>query len=171
MHVCMIDEKPHYPQQQPKPLREQLCFLLENVHPSKSFRPASFSRTRPQEPRRPRFSFFHLHNVKEPTYSPQRRNVVGATLRILSENRTSYPVARQKPCPVRKTSTVGANRLSVVNVAGCNDTRSRVSTPNFRFSFLTEIRNFQNSNKLRNFKSLLVSLGLAAPPSSAMGGL
>src|SRR5690606_7610630 len=51
-----------------------ICFLLENVHPSKVFVTStgvnpSFSS---QEPRRPRFSFFYLHNVKELTSLPSR---------------------------------------------------------------------------------------------------
>lgn len=47
---------------------------LRNVHPSKSFNfhQASQPSFSSQEPRRPRFSFFNLHNVKEPTSLPKR---------------------------------------------------------------------------------------------------
>jgi hypothetical protein len=57
-----------------------------------------------QEPRRPRFSFFYLHNVKELTSLPSRaRTSSEADASIfLSRNRTSYPVARQIVCPFRK---------------------------------------------------------------------
>jgi len=54
------------------------------VHPSKVLTTStgvnpSFSS---QEHRRPRFSFFNLHNVKELTLLPQWQNVVGAKLQI-----------------------------------------------------------------------------------------
>ena len=54
------------------------------MHPSKVLTTStgvnpSFSS---QEPRRPRFSFFNLHNVKERTLLPQWQNVVGARLQI-----------------------------------------------------------------------------------------
>jgi len=78
----------------------------------------SCPRTEPQEPRRPRFSFFYLHNVKDLTITPSPAAIVveGRRLHIPQRNRTFDPVARRKIRPVRNPSTVGAIRLSVVNV-------------------------------------------------------
>jgi hypothetical protein len=85
-----------------------VVYLLRNV-PSKSVRPfPDCSGSGPQEPRRPRFSFFHLHNVKELT--PRSRvgeTSVEAGLPNFG-NRVLLPVARQPPCPFREPPTVGA---------------------------------------------------------------
>jgi hypothetical protein len=61
------------------------------VHPSKVFLTStgiasSFSS---QEPRRPRFSFFYLHNVKELTRKPRGFNVIeGSRLQNSCTNKT-----------------------------------------------------------------------------------
>jgi hypothetical protein len=84
-------------------------YLLENVHPSKSIK------TKPdlhpagsQEPRRPRFSFFHLHNVKELTSDP----VAGATSWKrsfhISRDTRLLPVTRQHLCPFLISAVVAA---------------------------------------------------------------
>ena len=111
MHVCMIDENSHYSQHQPKSARKYYAFSLENVHPSKVFRLIlSCPRTKPQEPRRPRFSFFYLHNVKELTIPPSPASIVieDQVLIILSENMTLLLVAQQVILLCQKPSTVGA---------------------------------------------------------------
>ena len=75
---------------------------LRNVAPSKSLislLPIHQIGFGSQEPRRPRFSFFHLHNVKEQTPEP------GGTRRRWKHrlpnfgNRRVLPVARQHLCP------------------------------------------------------------------------
>ena len=48
MHVCMIDENSHYSQQATEVAARIICFLLENVHPSKVFAKSSVA----QEPDR-----------------------------------------------------------------------------------------------------------------------
>ena len=105
MHVCMIDEKPHHSQRKTEVSAKANSFLLENVHPSKVFVTStgvnpSFSS---QEPRRPRFSFFYLHNVKELTSDPLAgQTSVAASLPEFLENKTTHPVARQIVRPFRK---------------------------------------------------------------------
>ena len=147
MHVCMIDENSHCPQQQPKSLREQSVFSLENVHPSKVFLTStgiasSFSS---QEPRRPRFSFFHLHNFKELTSGPAAgRRRWKQRFRILA-NRTFSPVARQQVCPFRIVEQWERSSLDVVNVAGCSRDVFVCQHPIFDFRFLP---NFEKLNSL-----------------------
>lgn len=97
MHVC-IDEDTHLS------LHPEGCVIgsvpLGNVHPSKSIK------TRPdlhpagsQEPRRPRFSFFHLHNVKELTSDPGFRATSWKRSFHISGNTRPLPVTRQHLCP------------------------------------------------------------------------
>src|SRR5690554_4712540 len=72
MHVCMIDENSHYSHTgEPG---ENNMFSHRKRAPIEVFLTStgiasSFSS---QEPRRPRFSFFHLHNFKELTSLPSR---------------------------------------------------------------------------------------------------
>jgi hypothetical protein len=96
----------------------------------------SCPRTEPQEPRRPRFSFFHLHNVKELTSASSRtKRRQGSRPRNPSENITPHPVARRSVRPVRKTSTVGARSstsstwLDVVDTPKSVNTQFQISTP------------------------------------------
>ena len=80
----MIDENSHYSQHQPKSARKYYAFSLENVHPSKVFVTSTGvnSSFRSQEPRRPRFSFFYLHNVKERTITPSPAAIVSESIKL-----------------------------------------------------------------------------------------
>jgi hypothetical protein len=67
---------------------------LGNVHPSKSVRHRrNCFRVSPQEPRRPRFSFFHLHNFKELTSLPSRARTSLEAL-LPNSSRERDPVVR-----------------------------------------------------------------------------
>jgi len=58
----------------------------------------SYPRTKPQEPRRPRFSFFYLHNVKERTKEPSPVPIVNESITLsdfLKPNKPSWLVAQQ----------------------------------------------------------------------------
>jgi hypothetical protein len=77
--------------------------------------------TGPQEPRRPRFSFFHLHNFKELT--PGSTFVVGVGGGRASEFRGTEPYLRLPGS--RSALSVIAEQweqlvLGVVSVAGCS---------------------------------------------------
>ncbi|WEK04678.1 MAG: hypothetical protein P0Y65_21300 [Candidatus Devosia phytovorans] len=99
-----------------------ICFLSENVHPSKVFSTStgvnpSFSS---QEPRRPRFSFFYLHNVKELTIPPSPASIVieSIALKIPSENMTlcaGYPAGH--PALSETAKQWEEQVLNVVSVA------------------------------------------------------
>jgi len=95
----MIDENSHHSQTTTKVAARTICFLSENVHPSKVFSTSTGVNPsfRSQEPRRPRFSFFYLHNVKELTIPPSPASIVigSQASRILSENMNSLLVAQQ----------------------------------------------------------------------------
>ena len=82
--------------------------------------PRTNPRCRPQEPRRPRFSFFNLHNVKELTQCPKGYSVGESKALVISlENRILLPVARQYLCPKRiRRSVGGAGARRVVNEGG-----------------------------------------------------
>jgi hypothetical protein len=74
-----------------------------------------------QEPRRPRFSFFHLHNVKELTIPPSPASIVIGSIRFHIPNRETNFTDR---LPGR-SSALSENAeqweqqvLDVVNVAG-----------------------------------------------------
>ena len=167
----MIDENSHYSQQ--TEVRESNLFSLRKRAPIESLLTStgiasSFSS---QEPRRPRFSFFHLHNVKELTSkscSAGSTSVRATALKTGEQNPVRFPGAR--PCPVRNAEQWERNSLGVVSVAGCRPDISVCQHPIF---------NFQNTRKpkLENTKSPVLSRAcfslqhLPAPPSSAMGGL
>ena len=117
-----------------------------------------------QEPRRPRFSFFHLHNFKELTSGPAAgRRRWKQCFRILA-NRTFSPVARQQVCPFRIVEQWEQQVLGVVNVAGCIRDVSVCQHPffNFRFAFDTVVCDPElETLKLKNalfFRGLLQSL-------------
>jgi hypothetical protein len=92
------------------------------------------SRTGPQEPRRPRFSFFHLHNFKELT--PGATFVIGVGGGHASEcfrTETHHPVARHQGCPVRIAEQWERLALGVVSGAGCIRDVSVCQHPIFNF--------------------------------------
>ena len=88
-----IDEDTHLNQR--TEARRQWYVPLEKTY-RRLCRVAQLSRTGPQEPRRPRFPFFHLHNVKELT--PGATFVIGVGGGQASEffrTEPHLPVARQ----------------------------------------------------------------------------
>ncbi len=123
-----------------------------------------------QEPRRPRFSFFYLHNVKELTSGPGAgRRRWKQSFRILA-NRAFVRFPGTRPCPFRIADQWERVSLGVVSVAGFKPDISVCQHPIFNF------RNFRNSKlEIANclvFSRVCFSLWhLAAPRSSAMGGL
>ena len=149
MHVCMIDEKPHHPQQQPKSLRERIVFSLENVHPSKVFLTStgiasSFSS---QEPRRPRFSFFHLHNFKELTSLPSRARTSLEALASTFFQGTGVSVRLPGRSSALSENAEQWERssLDVVNVAGCSRDRLACQHPIFNFRLVPNFENLKVS--------------------------
>lgn len=168
MHVC-IDEDTH-------PLRHKgafVCVPLEKRAPSKSIKtkPDPKIRQVSQEPRRPRFSFFCLHNVKELT-SITRFN--GSTSREQSSQKLANKSSSGYPAP-------GLALSGTLNSG--SETRSASSAwrvvsqtfPSVNTLFSTS-RTPGNRNS-KTPKSPVLSRAcfslqhLAAPPSSAMGGL
>jgi hypothetical protein len=137
----------------------------------------SCPRTEPQEPRRPRFSFFYLHNVKKLTSNPRGPNVVGAIAPNPAENRSLHPVARRNIRPVRKPSTVGATGSASSTLAGYRQHTEVCQYPNSSFNKAKTrnqkaqiTSNFQplNHQSLSNFRSLLVFSAVASTASPAM---
>ena len=129
MHVC-IDEDTH-----PLRLAAHLSvYSSRNVHRRSRLKPPGpKTRLVSQEPRRPRFSFFHLHNVKELTSDPLKgRRRWKQCFRILA-NRTLSPVARHQACPFRNVDQWERLALGVVNVAGCMRDTSACQHPCFKF--------------------------------------
>jgi hypothetical protein len=119
----MIDENSHYSQHQPKSARKCYAFSLENVHPSKVFRLIlSCPRTKPQEPRRPRFSFFYLHNVKERTKEPSPAAIVSESLKLSDFFQTKQ--TSLAGCPADQSASVRKRQQwdnsKVISVANVN---------------------------------------------------
>jgi len=105
----MIDENSHHSQTTTEVIARTICFLSENVHPSKVFSTStgvnsSFSS---QEPRRPRFSFFYLHNVKELTIPPSPVSIVieSIALSISSEHIFLAGHPADQPARFRNTNS------------------------------------------------------------------
>jgi hypothetical protein len=100
----MIDENSHY--SQPTKVGESNLFSLRKRAPIESlfnFHQILRPSFRSQEPRRPRFSFFYLHNVKELTQKTSRpqRHMKASAFRNLAQNNLS-PVARKPVCLCQK---------------------------------------------------------------------
>ena len=158
---------------QPKSART-ICFLLENVHPSKVFLTStgiasSFSS---QEPRRPRFSFFYLHNFKELTSLPSRaRTSLEALASTFFQGTELF---FRLPGSSSALSEIAEQwerlALGVVNVAGYSRNVSVRQHPISSFVF---IRN--SKPETSNCSAVSVACFRArrrlAPRSSAMGGL
>ena len=106
MHICMIDENSHHSQTTTKVAARTICFLIRKRAPIESLSTSTGVNPsfRSQEPRRPRFSFFCLHNVNELTQPKLRHERTNAPQKKPAENRSSPPVARQPPCPVKKNA-------------------------------------------------------------------
>jgi hypothetical protein len=102
-------------------MRDGYVYLLSKRAPSKSIKTAPSPRARlgSQEPRRPRFSFFHLHNVKELTSGPENRGDVMEAMLPNSGEQDLVPVARRPVCPFRIAERWERLALGVVNEAGC----------------------------------------------------
>ena len=70
----------------------------------------------PQEPRRPRFPFFHLHNVKELTSGPVAGRRRWKRCFLILRDKELIPVARQHLCPFKISAiseTGAAGRLGL----------------------------------------------------------
>ena len=143
---------------------------LRNVHPSKSL--SSRISTRPQEPRRPRFSFFFLHNVNDLTSLPSpARTSFGSSASVFVQGKQS-PV--RLPGRSSALSEIAEQwerlALGVVNVAGYSRNVSVRQHPISSFVF---IRN--SKPETSNCSAVSVACFRAhrrlAPRSSAMGGL
>jgi hypothetical protein len=92
------------------------------------------SRTGPQEPRRPRFSFFHLHNFKELT--PGATFVGGVGGSQASEFRSAKPSLRlpgSRPALSGIAEQWERLALGVVSGAGCIRDVSVCQHPIFNF--------------------------------------
>jgi len=181
----MIDENSHCSQQATEVTARTICFLLENVHPSKVFLTStgiasSFSS---QEPRRPRFSFFYLHNFKELTSLPSRARTslealastffqgTGVSVRLPGRSSALSEIAEQWE----------RLALGVVNVAGCSRDVFVCQHPIFDFRFLPNFENQKISvawnlhTEIANFLVISVVCFPArrrlAPRPEAMTGL
>jgi hypothetical protein len=98
----------------------------------------------PQEPRRPRFSFFHLHNVKELTPGSSFEGDVGGSFRFrILANRTLSPVARQHRLPFSRSLTVGATSARRRQRGGLYSRRSSLSTPYLKFRISSRFQRFR----------------------------
>jgi len=71
------------------------------VEVASTYSPGSLPAFGPQEPRRPRFSFFYLHAVKELTPQTLAGKTSSEAKLPNSENTRLLPVARQHPCPFK----------------------------------------------------------------------
>ena len=92
-----------------------VVYLLSKRAPSKSIKTAPGPRARlgSQEPRRPRFSFFHLHNVKELTIPPSPASIViGSNASRILQEKTLLLVAQQISLPLRKIVNSGSETRS-----------------------------------------------------------
>ncbi|MHB1102659.1 MAG: hypothetical protein ACYC0C_07795 [Devosia sp.] len=103
----MIDEDTHLS------LHPEGCVIgsvpLGNVHPSKSIKTTpDLHPAGSQEPRRPRFSFFHLHNVKELTSDPGNGSTSWKLDFHILGNTRLLPVTRQHLCPFLISAFVAA---------------------------------------------------------------
>jgi hypothetical protein len=175
----MIDENSHCSQTTTKVAARTICFLSENVHPSKVFVTStgiasSFSS---QEPRRPRFSFFYLHNVKEPTQqTPRRTRNQSLSKKFHKEQQLiSGCPAATLPCQEKRQS-VGATKARVVNVRWIYESQNRLSTPFSETSqtIKTESLFFPETHQ-RSFPTppvvCSITRCLAAPRSAAVSGV
>ena len=132
----MIDENSHCSQL--TEVSENNLFSLRKRAPIESLLTStgiasSFSS---QEPRRPRFSFFYLHNVKELTIPPSPASIVIGSIRFRIPNQETNFTVR---LPGR-SSALSENAeqweqqvLDVVNVAGCTQHRFQCQQPIFVF--------------------------------------
>lgn len=97
----------------------------------------------PQEPRRPRFSFFLLHTVKEPTPRPTQRLKRRRKPKLPNaKEQNSPPVSRQQPRPLQIGSPNTGRSQKLLNLA--SDTRDirpahkpvNTPPPNFQISLV-----------------------------------
>lgn len=155
------------------------------MHPSKVFLTStgiasSFSS---QEPRRPRFSFFHLHNFKELTSLPSRARTSLEALASTFFQGTEVSVRLPGRSSALSEIVEQWERLAlgVVNVAGCSRDVFVCQHPIFDFRFLPNFENQKISvawnlhTEIANFLVISVVCFRArrrlAPRSSAMSGL
>ena len=109
-----------------------------------------------QEPRRPRFSFFLSSQCQraDPNLTRGKRRVEASLPNL--KNRSSPPVARQPPCPVRKHQTVGVKNLTQRRQRHRDIGNSRMSVnPNFSIFF-----NSSANQTTENFEPRLLQISL-----------
>ena len=148
MHVCMIDENSHCSQHQPK-LSENNLFSLRKRAPIESLLTStgiasSFSS---QEPRRPRFSFFHLHNFKELTSLPSRARTSLEALASTFFQGTElfFRLPGRSSALSENAEQWERSSLDVVNVAGCSRDRLACQHPIFNFRLVPNFENLKVS--------------------------
>ncbi|QQR36959.1 hypothetical protein JI749_04855 [Devosia oryziradicis] len=135
----MIDENSHCSQHQPE-LSENNLFSLRKRAPIESLLTSagiasSFSS---QEPRRPRFSFFYLHNFKELTSLPSRARTSLEALASTFFQGTGVSVRLPGRSSALSEIVEQWERMSlgVVNVAGCIRDVFVCQHPIFFFRFI-----------------------------------
>src|SRR5690606_36992200 len=98
-----------------------------------------------QEPRRPRFSFFHLHNVKELTSLPSRtRTSWEASLpNSYREHDLLFRLPGRSSALSESVEQWERLALGVVNVAGCIRDRLVCQHPIFVFRFDPKLENLK----------------------------
>jgi hypothetical protein len=138
MHVCMIDEKTTQISKPPKRSRPKSSLRkrapIESLLTSTGIA-SSFSS---QEPRRPRFSFFHLHNFKELTSLPSRARTSLEALASTFFQGTGVSVRLPGRSSALSEIVEQWERLAlgVVNVAGCSRDVFVCQHPIFIFRFI-----------------------------------
>ncbi|WP_210165913.1 hypothetical protein, partial [Devosia soli] len=115
-----------------------------------------------QEPRRPRFSFFFLHNVKELTFTPQGPNVGEATASDFYLGKTNAPSGRPAaslPCQI---SLISGN-----NITSFASSASRFLSQSKR-TVNTVFRKFSSADfsMSLNFRNLFRFQRLASVPAA-----
>jgi len=147
MHVCMIDENSHCSQL--TEVSENNLFSLRKRAPIESLLTStgiasSFSS---QEPRRPRFSFFHLHNFKELTSLPSRARTSLEALASAFFQGTElfFRLPGRSSAFSENAEQWERSSLDVVNVAGCSRDVFVCQHPISDFRFLP---NFEKLNSL-----------------------
>src|SRR5690606_19686134 len=98
-----------------------------------------------QEPRRPRFSFFHLHNFKEPTSLPSRArtSLEAVASAFFQETGLSVRLPGRSSALSEIVEQWERQALGVVNVAGCSRDVLVCQHPIFVFRFEPKLENLK----------------------------
>ena len=100
-----------------------------------------------QEPRRPRFSFFHLHNFKELTSLPSRARTSLEALASTFFQGTGlhFRLPGRSSALSENAEQWERSSLDVVNVAGCSRDRLACQHPIFNFRLVPNFENLKVS--------------------------